>query len=50
LLFKWVYLFFGPVFVRQKNFYRKWGAYYLFIAELFATQNIGGAKEIVVLL
>jgi len=28
----------------------KWGAYYLFIAEFFARQIIGGAKERVVLL
>jgi len=26
------------------------GAFYLFIADFFATQNIGGAKELVVLL
>jgi len=30
--------------------YLKWGAFYLFIADFFATQNIGGAKELVVLL
>jgi hypothetical protein len=28
----------------------KWGAFYLFIADFFATQIIGGAKELVVLL
>jgi len=28
----------------------QWGAFYLFIADFFATQNIGGAKELVVLL
>jgi len=28
----------------------KWGAFYLFIEEFFATQIIGGAKELVVLL
>jgi len=28
----------------------KWGAFYLFIANCFATQIIGGAKELVVLL
>ncbi len=27
---------------------RQWGAFYLFIAEFFATYNIGGAKELVV--
>jgi len=27
-----------------------WGAFYLFIANFFATQNVGGAKELVVLL
>jgi len=26
----------------------QWGAFYLFIANLFATQIIGGAKELVV--
>jgi len=26
------------------------GAFYLFIDDIFATQNIGGAKELVVLL
>jgi len=30
--------------------YKEWGAFYLFIAEFFATLNIGGAKELVVLL
>jgi hypothetical protein len=29
---------------------KEWGACYLFIADFFATQNIGGAKELVVLL
>jgi len=28
----------------------QWGAFYLFIAEFFAAQIIGGAKELVVLL
>jgi len=28
----------------------QWGAFYLFIANYFAIQNIGGAKELVVLL
>ncbi len=28
----------------------KWGTCYLFIADFFATLNIGGAKELVVLL
>jgi len=28
----------------------KWGAFYLFIADFFATQIIGGDKELVVLL
>jgi len=28
----------------------KWGARYLFIVNIFATQNIGGAKELVALL
>jgi len=28
----------------------EWGAFYLFIADFFATQIIGGAKELVVLL
>jgi hypothetical protein len=28
----------------------KWGAFYLFNADFFATQIIGGAKELVVLL
>jgi len=27
----------------------QWGAFYLFIADFFATQIIGGAKELVVL-
>jgi len=30
--------------------YLKWGAFYLFIADFFATQIISGAKELVVLL
>jgi len=29
---------------------RKWGAFYLSIADFFAKKNIGGAKELVVLL
>jgi len=32
----------------EKNFL--WGTFYLFIANFFATLNIGGAKELVVLL
>jgi len=32
------------------SFYRQWGAFYLFIADFFSTQIIGGAKELVVLL
>jgi len=28
----------------------KWGTFYIFIADFFATQNKGGAKELVVLL
>jgi len=28
----------------------QWGGFYLLIANFFATQNIGGAKELVVLL
>jgi len=28
----------------------QWGAFYLFVADFFATQIIGGAKELVVLL
>jgi len=28
----------------------KWGTFYLLIANFFATQNMGGAKELVVLL
>jgi len=28
----------------------EWGAFYLFFADVFATQIIGGAKELVVLL
>ena len=28
----------------------QWGTFYLFIAEFFATKNIGGAKELVVFL
>jgi len=28
----------------------QWGAFYLLIANFFATQNIGGTKELVVLL
>jgi len=28
----------------------QWGAFYLFIADFFATQIIGGAQELVVLL
>jgi len=27
----------------------EWGAFFLFIANFFATQNIGGAKELIVL-
>jgi len=34
-------------FVRQDN---KWGAFYLFIANFFATQIIDGVKELVVFL
>jgi len=30
--------------------WNKWGTFYLFIANFFAIQNIGGAKELVVLL
>jgi len=29
---------------------KEWGAFYLFIANFFATQIIGGVKELVVLL
>jgi hypothetical protein len=29
---------------------KQWGAFYLFIADFFATQIIGGTNEIVVLL
>ncbi len=29
---------------------KKWGAFHLFIADFFATQIIGGVKELVVLL
>jgi hypothetical protein len=29
---------------------KKWGDFYLLIADFFATQIIGGAKELVVLL
>jgi len=29
---------------------RKWGAFYFLIAIFFATQNIGSAKELVVIL
>jgi len=32
------------------NFFVEWGAFYLFIANFFATQIIGGAKELVVFL
>jgi len=28
----------------------EWGAFYLYIADFFSTQNIGGAKELVVIL
>ncbi len=35
-----------PIFYVAKN--QQWGAFYLFIAEFFATLNIGGAKELVV--
>jgi hypothetical protein len=28
----------------------KWGAFYFLIANFFATQNIGGAKDLVLLL
>jgi hypothetical protein len=30
--------------------FTQWGAFYFFIANFFATQIIGGAKELVVLL
>jgi len=32
------------------SFNCQWGAFYLFISDFFATQIIGGAKELVVLL
>ncbi len=35
-----------PFAVKQQS---QWGAFYLFIAEFFATQITGGAKELVVL-
>jgi len=35
----------------ENDFYcQKWGAFYLFIANFFATQILGGIKELVVLL
>jgi hypothetical protein len=34
----------------KSDFINQWGAFYLFIADFFATQIIGGAKELVVLL
>ena len=38
-------------FKNNLDFHQKqWGTSYLLIAELFATQNLGGTKEIVVLL
>ena len=38
-------------FVRYFNFlWTKWGSFYLLIADISATQNIDGAKELVVLL
>jgi len=30
--------------------FKQWGAFYLFIDDFFATQIIGGTKELVVLL
>jgi len=36
---------FKPLFQRKQ-----WGTFYLLIADFSATQNIGGAKELVVLL
>jgi len=32
------------------GYHLKWGAFYLYIADIFATQIMGGAKELVVLL
>jgi len=37
-------------FSQSKKVHNKWGAFYLFIANFLATQNIGGTKELVVLL
>jgi len=34
----------------MSTFFLQWGAFYLLIANFFVTQNIGGAKELVVLL
>jgi len=41
---------FSRHFTTQHICYAQWGAFYLFIADFFATQIIGGAKELVVLL
>jgi len=34
----------------KPNRHNQWGTFYLLIADFSATQNIGGAKELVVLL
>jgi len=47
------YLFISISFYRniaRQNVSCEWGTFYLFIANFFATQVIGGAKELVVLL
>jgi len=35
---------------RLANWQKQWGTIYLYIADFFATQIIGGAKELAVLL
>jgi len=39
-----------PVTPILNQVFRKWVAFYIFIADFFSTQNIGSAKERVVLL
>jgi hypothetical protein len=43
----------GKIIIFQETFIndvQQWGAFYLFIANFFAAQIIGGAKDLVVLL
>jgi hypothetical protein len=39
------------IYLKNRRFVdQKWGDFYLLIANFFATQNIGGTKELVILL